>query len=67
MAPVYRVFQWLLDKGSVSASVHLGGEDWPVEVAPGSAEAQIANPPLREEATTRLRAGRTPPPGSAVH
>jgi hypothetical protein len=61
VAPVYRVFQWLLDKGSVSASVHLGGEDTPVAVSPGSAEAQIATPPLGEEAATMLRAGRTVP------
>jgi hypothetical protein len=61
VAPVYRVFQWLLDKGNVSASVHLGGEDTPVEVSSGSAGAQVASPPLREEAATAPSAGRTVP------
>jgi hypothetical protein len=61
VAPVYRVFQWLLDKGSVSPSVHLGGEDTPVEVSPGSAEAPVGSPPLGEEAAAKHRAGRTVP------
>jgi hypothetical protein len=61
VAPVYRVFQWLLDKGNVSASVHLGGEDTPVEVSAGSAEAQVASPPLGENDAIVPCAGRSVP------
>ena len=61
VAPVYRVFQWLLDKGSVSASVHFGGKDTPVEVSPGSAETLVATPPIGEDGAATLRPGRTVP------
>jgi len=60
VAPVYRVFQWLLDKRKVSASVHLAGTDTPVEVSSGSSDAQVATPPLGEDVAT-IRAGRTVP------
>jgi hypothetical protein len=60
VAPVYSVFQWLLDKGNVSASVHLGDDDTPVEVSSGNAEAQVATPPLGEDAAT-IPSGRTVP------
>lgn len=61
VAPVYRVFQWLLEKSSVSASVHSGGEDTPVEVSPGSPDGHVASPPLGEDAATVPSGGRTVP------
>jgi hypothetical protein len=61
VAPVYRVFQWLLDKNSVSVSVQFGGETTPVEVSSGSADSRVASPPLSEDTAIRPPAGRTVP------
>ncbi len=60
-APVYRVYQWLQDKGTVNASVRLGGEDTPVEVSLGAEGALASSAPLGEEAATVPSGGRTVP------
>jgi hypothetical protein len=60
-APVYRVYQWLQDKGTVNASVRLGGEDTPVEVSLGVEGALASSPPIDEGAVTVPAGGRTVP------
>jgi hypothetical protein len=61
VAPVYRVYQWLLDKGAASPSFHLGGEDTPVEVSPGSSDTLVATPPLGEAPVSVPSGGVTVP------
>jgi hypothetical protein len=56
VAPVYRVYHMLTDKGGIRASVRLGDELAPVEVFAGSPEAQHGTPPLAE-GTERSPAG----------
>jgi len=60
-APVYRVYQWLQDKGTVNASVRLGDEDTPVEVSLGAEGAPASSPPLGEDVATVPSGGRTVP------
>lgn len=61
VAPVYRVYHMLTDKTGARAGVRLGDEVTPVEVFPGSSEAQIATPPLSEDAAPRPSGGMTVP------
>jgi hypothetical protein len=61
VAPVYRVFHMLTDKGGVPATVHLGGEDTPVQVSPGSPDAQTATPPLGESSSAPAAQGISVP------
>ena len=61
VAPVYRVYHLLTDKAGTSATVRLDGEVAPVVVFPGSADAQVATPPLTEAAVRRPLHGMTVP------
>jgi hypothetical protein len=61
VAPVYRVYHMLTDKAGRSATVHLDGEVTPVEVFPGSPDAQVATPPLSEVTVRRPSGGVTVP------
>jgi hypothetical protein len=63
VAPVFRVFHVLADKSSTPATVRLGDEVTPVNVAPGSPDAQLATPSLADAPVNgnRPRIGVTVP------
>jgi hypothetical protein len=61
VAPVYRVYHMLTEKTGTSATVHLDDEVTPVEVFPGSPDAQVATPPLSEVQAGRPSGGMTVP------